>query len=103
LENAADLVINKVSGTEAETVSEKISEQAAGLASVEPVRAVSGTVVDISGKEIEEVQAKSLNQLICPRCGSELVLRTARKGANAGNQFYGCSSFPKCRYTQTLG
>lgn len=37
---------------------------------------------------------------ICPRCGSPLVLRTAKKGANAGNRFYGCSSFPKCRYIQ---
>ncbi len=37
---------------------------------------------------------------ICPRCGCQLVLRTARKGANAGNQFYGCSNFPKCRYIQ---
>ena len=40
--------------------------------------------------------------LICPRCGSALVLRTAKKGANAGNQFYGCSNFPKCRYIQNL-
>ncbi|MBK7731174.1 MAG: restriction endonuclease [Gammaproteobacteria bacterium] len=37
---------------------------------------------------------------LCPRCGSRLVLRTAKKGANAGGQFYGCSAFPKCRYTQ---
>lgn len=36
---------------------------------------------------------------LCPKCGSELVLRTAKKGANAGNQFYGCSNYPKCRYT----
>ena len=40
--------------------------------------------------------------LICPRCGSALVLRTAKKGANAGNQFYGCSNFPKCRYVQKI-
>lgn len=39
---------------------------------------------------------------ICPRCGSPLVLRTAKKGANAGNRFYGCSSFPKCRYIQNI-
>ena len=39
--------------------------------------------------------------LRCPRCGSELVLRTAKRGNNAGNQFYGCSNFPKCRYIQT--
>ncbi len=38
------------------------------------------------------------NDLICLRCGSKLFLRTAKKGQNAGNQFYGCSAFPKCRY-----
>ena len=38
--------------------------------------------------------------LLCPKCGAPLVLRTAKKGSNAGNQFYGCSAFPKCRYTQ---
>ena len=41
-------------------------------------------------------------ELVCPRCGSKLVLRKATKGANAGNQFYGCSGFPKCRYIKTL-
>lgn len=40
--------------------------------------------------------------MICPRCGSKLVLRTAKKGDNAGNQFYGCSSFPKCRYVKNI-
>jgi restriction system protein len=36
----------------------------------------------------------------CPRCGSPLVLRTARKGANAGNQFWGCTGFPTCRHKE---
>lgn len=36
----------------------------------------------------------------CPRCGAGLVLRTAKKGPNAGNQFYGCTNYPKCRYTR---
>lgn len=39
-------------------------------------------------------------EMLCPRCGSKLVLRTAKKGANVGSKFYGCSNFPKCRYTQ---
>ena len=43
---------------------------------------------------------ETLDKKICPRCGSELVLRTAKRGAHAGEQFYGCSSFPKCRYMQ---
>lgn len=38
------------------------------------------------------------NEMICPKCGSKMVLRTATKGENKGNQFWGCSSFPKCRY-----
>ena len=35
----------------------------------------------------------------CPKCGSGLVERTAKRGPNAGNSFLGCSNFPKCRYT----
>ena len=33
----------------------------------------------------------------CPRCGAGMVLRTARRGTNEGNQFWGCPTFPKCR------
>lgn len=51
-------------------------------------------------QESSTQEAKTL--LVCPRCGSPLVLRTAKKGDNAGNQFYGCGSFPKCRYIQNL-
>ena len=50
---------------------------------------------------LEEVQMEipaTTGKIICPVCGGELVLRTARRGANTGKQFYGCSSFPRCRY-----
>jgi hypothetical protein len=40
--------------------------------------------------------------LICPRCHTPLVLRTASRGANAGHKFYGCSNYPKCRYIQNI-
>ncbi|MCP5303445.1 MAG: DUF2726 domain-containing protein [Pseudomonadales bacterium] len=33
----------------------------------------------------------------CPKCGSMMILRTAKKGTNAGNQFWGCSNYPQCR------
>jgi hypothetical protein len=33
----------------------------------------------------------------CPKCGSVMVLRTAKSGANAGNRFWGCSNYPTCR------
>src|SRR5690606_28547953 len=35
----------------------------------------------------------------CPRCGSSLVLRKAKEGANAGENFLGCEDYPKCRLT----
>ena len=41
-------------------------------------------------------QRKSLGQT-CPKCGSNMVIRTAKQGENAGNQFWGCTQFPKCR------
>ena len=35
----------------------------------------------------------------CPKCESEMVLRTATKGLGAGKQFWGCSAYPRCRFT----
>ena len=48
------------------------------------------------------VKAKNNEELICPKCGSKLVLRTAKNGQYAGNQFYGCSGYPKCKYIQNV-
>lgn len=42
------------------------------------------------------------SELICPRCGNALVIRKAKRGENAGKEFYGCSSYPKCRYTDYI-
>ncbi|HHQ4761638.1 NERD domain-containing protein [Aeromonas veronii] len=39
---------------------------------------------------------------LCPRCGNPMVLRTAKRGDNRGNQFWGCSGYPKCREIKTL-
>lgn len=35
----------------------------------------------------------------CPRCAQAMVRRTAKKGANAGQEFWGCSDYPRCRGT----
>ncbi|MFQ8583136.1 MAG: topoisomerase DNA-binding C4 zinc finger domain-containing protein [Holdemania massiliensis] len=42
------------------------------------------------------------DSLICPRCGGKLLLRTAKKGKNTGESFYGCANFPQCRYIKPL-
>ena len=36
---------------------------------------------------------------ICPKCDSQMVLRTAKKGGQQGEKFWGCSNYPKCRET----
>lgn len=33
----------------------------------------------------------------CPKCRAPMVRRTAQKGSKAGSQFWGCSTFPRCR------
>jgi restriction system protein len=43
---------------------------------------------------------KNSNDHICPLCGAKMVLRTAKKGPSAGEKFWGCSTFPKCRGTK---
>lgn len=49
---------------------------------------------------IENIADNSVD--LCPKCGGKLILRTATKGTNAGNQFWGCSNFPKCRYIKSI-
>jgi ATP-dependent DNA helicase RecQ len=39
----------------------------------------------------------------CPECGQSMLVRTAKNGRNAGNQFWGCSGFPACRGTRSFG
>ena len=48
----------------------------------------------ISKEQPEPVQASSPR---CPKCGSEMVLRTTKRGDNQGGKFWGCSNYPECR------
>ena len=33
----------------------------------------------------------------CPQCAKPMVLRTAKTGRNAGQQFWGCTAYPDCK------
>jgi Topoisomerase DNA binding C4 zinc finger len=48
---------------------------------------------------VSKRRAKSdaVEEAACPKCGGPMVMRTAKKGANAGNQFWGCKAFPLCK------
>lgn len=54
-------------------------------------------LIESSGSSENITEMSSNNNVVCPLCGAPMVLRTARNGMNAGNQFYGCSTYPKCR------
>src|SRR5436190_5969878 len=76
------------------------------------------------GKPIELVDSKCLLRLVrdvqtsrrlaisseepdhltpmCPSCSTPMVLREARRGMYAGQKFWGCVNYPKCRGTRRL-
>jgi len=57
-------------------------------------------VRNIVEKKQQEPVAKPILQNtenVCPKCGEDMVLRTAKRGDNQGNKFWGCSDYPKCR------
>lgn len=35
----------------------------------------------------------------CPLCGNQMVARTAKRGGNVGQNFWGCKGYPACRGT----
>jgi len=60
-----------------------------------------------SGKRIS--RAEHLRSLevrhsasLCPKCGCELVKRTAQRGPRTGKEFMGCSSYPRCVHTEPV-
>jgi restriction system protein len=76
------------------------------------------------GKPIELVDSKALQHLVrgvqtssrltistdeadhltpmCPSCNTPMVLRETRRGGYAGQKFWGCANYPKCRGTRQL-
>lgn len=38
----------------------------------------------------------------CPLCSKPMVRRTAKRGANAGSEFWGCTGYPACRGTRPI-
>ena len=51
----------------------------------------------------QPVAAQPEMEPACPACGAAMVKRTAKKGANAGATFWGCSTYPGCRGTRPMG
>jgi restriction system protein len=101
-----------------------IGERASAAKIVATTSFTSDAVAFAQGKPIELVDSKALQRLVrgvqtssrltistdepdhltpnCPRCNTPMVLCEARRGPNAGEKFWGCVNFPKCRGTRQL-
>jgi hypothetical protein len=49
------------------------------------------TIINVADRK------RKVENNICPRCGGELKIRNGKHG-----QFYGCSNFPRCRFTKDV-
>ena len=76
------------------------TQEAISFAKGKPIQLITGNKL---AKLISEVQGSGRvsatvePKMSCPKCGNEMVLRTAKKGKFAGQKFWGCSEFPHCR------
>lgn len=55
------------------------------------------TVDTASNKSPSRLAASSPDVPACPQCAAPMALRKARRGASAGQSFWGCSRYPACR------
>lgn len=92
----------------------EFTNEAIDFARNKPIRLIDGPkLVQI----VKSAQSNSLNippvhespseptavsSVICPKCGSNMVLRKAAKGPNQGKDFWGCERFPSCRGTREV-
>lgn len=79
------------------------TQEAMDFAKGKPLELLDGNTLQNIITEVQKSETlprNNLNENVCPKCGAKLVLRTAKKGQNAGEKFWGCSAFPKCKATK---
>jgi len=85
----------------------RFTEEARAFASGKPIHLLDGPeLLELvssvqagreAGPNAEPEPAQAPTPPRCPRCGKEMVLRTARRGKQAGGKFWGCQSYPACK------
>lgn len=80
------------------------TQEAKNFAANKPIDLVEGSqlldFIQNVQRDRKAVPPDSMASVVCPQCGGEMVLRTARKGSNIGQKFWGCSRYPQCRTTK---
>lgn len=87
------------------------TSDAVAFAAGKPIELVGSTAllelmrrVQSSGKIAAQPSDSERDHLtpFCPRCGLAMVIREVRRGANAGEGFWGCPNYPRCRGTRAI-
>ena len=79
-----------------ELLEQSKNEQTSATKLVEASQAQTDKVISNTNTNTAE------ESLICPWCGKQLVVRTAKKGTNEGRRFYGCTSYPACKFIKKI-
>ena len=69
------------------------------------IELVPGNELALLVSNVQENQSQDAPQdsaVTCPSCGGDMVKRTARRGKNAGNMFWGCERYPDCKGIRNL-
>ena len=87
----------------------KFTRDAQSFAKGKPIKLVDGPMLLALVQSVQlrpeakpsvEIKTAATKAPACPTCGLEMMLRTSRRGTNAGNQFWGCPSYPSCKGTR---
>lgn len=57
-------------------------------------------VTETADRPRGEIRRETEKLPLCPKCAGSMKLQLAKRGANAGQQFWGCERFPSCRGTR---
>lgn len=76
------------------------TEDARQFAKGKPLQLITGKQLLNFAAEVQNsgnISQSVAENVVCPKCGSDTVLRLAKKGKYASQKFWGCSKFPDCK------
>lgn len=61
-----------------------------------------GSIETAPSQAMASARVEIADASACPKCGQPMLRRTAKRGVNAGSDFWGCSTYPKCSGTRAM-
>ena len=88
----------RATGRAASSPSTAKPKPSASPASRVPLNAAAKAILKRIGEERRALKRMRRGPIpSCPSCGGQMVARVARQGLHAGETFWGCAAYPKCR------